>query len=195
MSFQYIMHGTSLQNFISILKYGYIFGTYDDDRNVYTQYISNNIEYKGLMFRHALWGNVIILLNINILKNKKFIILNGIGGSNQNVIIDKYSISNIEKLTNIINTNILYKRKKNLKKGGDGYALFQSHEILFYKIPIKYIQAVMVNKTHVKSLPKNFYQILDNNNIKLIKYDTTDYDWRKYFSEGTERTERTEDDL
>jgi hypothetical protein len=190
---EYIIHGTSDENLIKILKKGYIDNNppkkhimmLNDNppKQIFTQLIYKDIHNEKYQKPH--WYSAAIVLDKKILKDYPFY-ATSIGGfkdkfengkTNKNTII--YGEGNLPRMPNLTKLkNEISKRLNNFKSAVD---FMHSHEILFnQKIPLDtYCKCIVIMGTYIK--PKEKLKLVEQiENINTfhipIKFYTTDRD-------------------
>ena len=66
--FEYVIHSTRSRSINDIISDKYIYPSYDN--YTYCQYLNNNIDYIGPIFKYNMWGNSIIILDVGVLHRK-----------------------------------------------------------------------------------------------------------------------------
>ena len=194
---EYIIHGTSDENLIKILKAGYINNNPSkkdllmlNEMDIKTKQIFTQLIYKDIhneKYQKPHWYSAAIVLDKKILKDYPFYATH-IGGfkdkfengkDNENTII--YGEGNLSRMPNLTKLKNEISKRINNFKSISNVNFMHSHEILFnQKIPLdKYCKCIVIMETYLK--PKEKLKLVEQieklNTFHIpIKFYTTDRD-------------------
>lgn len=169
----FLVHGTSFENLVSILKHGYLDPKTKerqmDDKldGLFTQLIFSGISYPKRQIPY--WSRYALVISLDILKHKRYKAFLGISGG-EDIPYIEFNRKNPD-LTEYKHEIADYV-KKNHKHLQD-LTFMHSNEVVFYeKIPIKYVIGIVmsINKKETERLEelKTIKQLADKRDINLI---------------------------
>ena len=189
----FLIHSTKISYLNKIFKDGYIkaFSIGDkwfggklektkDISKVYTHFLFSDLFYNGKAwnFNSNSYGSCVLVLSMDILKKEDYIVCDSM--SFGSCVTDKKEQINIKSNINILKNHInsQIETKSRMSKKIDKNVYIYSHEIVFDKIDLKYLVAIIAKSPNYNEVC-DLVEKYNLNHIKVLKYSS---DYKKVFS-------------